>query len=253
MAPARSSDELIAQWKKNEAAPFAGWDFSYLAGRHDEDLPPWNYAALARAEAQRSTCLLDMQTGGGEVLASLAPFPGKAFASEGYAPNVAVAQARLAPLGVEVVQREESARLPFDDESFDLVLNRHGGLRLGEIARVLKPGGVFLTQQVAGTTLSDLQARFGAKPKWPEATFANALAGARQSGLTIARAEEWNGFERFYDVGAVVYFLKAIPWLVDDFSVDGHLPALRDLQGDLERKGVLSFAIGRYLVKAVKD
>ncbi|MFZ1989784.1 MAG: methyltransferase domain-containing protein [Alphaproteobacteria bacterium] len=245
--------DLVAQWKKDEAAPFSGWDFSYLAGRHDEDRPPWDYVALARAEVERSSCLLDIQTGGGELLASLAPFPGKAFASEGYAPNVAVARARLAALGVEVRQCGEAARLPFDSESFDLVLNRHGGLRFGEIARVLRPGGTFLTQQVSGTTLSDLQARFGAKPKWPEATFTNAMTNARRAGLKIIRSEECNGFERFHDVGAIVYFLKAIPWLVDDFSVDRHREMLLGLHSELERVGVLSFAIGRYLIKAIKE
>jgi SAM-dependent methyltransferase len=245
--------DLIAQWKRDEAAPFSGWDFSYLAGRHDEDSPPWDYLALARAEVGRSSCLLDMQTGGGEVLASLAPFPGKAFASEGYPPNVTVARARLSRLGVEVRERNEAARLPFNDNSFDLVLNRHGGLRLGEIARVLQPGGRFLTQQVTGTSLSSLQSRFGAKPKWPEATLANALADARRFGLKIVWSEEWSGFERFHDVGAVVYFLKAIPWLVDGFSVDAHRAALLDLQSELERKGLLSFSIGRYLIKAIKD
>jgi SAM-dependent methyltransferase len=148
--------------------------------------------------------------------------------------------------------REESARLPFDDEGFDLVLNRHGGLRLDEIARVLGPGGALLTQQVNGTSLSDLQARFGARPKWPDSTPTNALAGARRAGLDVVRFEEWNGVERFHDVGAIVYFLKAIPWLVDDFSVDTHLEALVALQRELEVQGPLIFGTSRYLIKAIK-
>ena len=175
------SPELVSQWKRDEAAPFSGWDFSYIAGRCHEEAPPWDYIALARERVAQASCLLDVQTGGGEVLASLAPFPRRAFAVEGYPPNVEVARKRLAPLGVEVRAREEAAVLPFETAFFDLVLNRHGGLRIPEIARVLEPGGLFLTQQVTGTSLGDLQARLGARPKWPEATLDNTREAAKRA------------------------------------------------------------------------
>jgi SAM-dependent methyltransferase len=247
-----TAQELIAEWKRDEQAPFAGWDFSYIDGRCIEESPPWDYVALARALVAKSTCLLDIQTGGGEILASLAPFPGKAFAVEGYEPNVAVARQRLAPFGVEVQGRPERSELPFEDAMFDLVLNRHGGLRFPLIARVLRPGGAFLTQQVNGTSLAGLQACFGAAPKWPESTLSNAIANAQAAGLEIVHAEAWVGRTVFRDVGALVYFLKAIPWLVDDFSVDGHLAALGRLQGELEAAGQLVFSSSRYLLQARK-
>jgi hypothetical protein len=34
--------ELLDQWRKDEAAPFSGWDFSYLDGRYVQEEPPWD-------------------------------------------------------------------------------------------------------------------------------------------------------------------------------------------------------------------
>ena len=42
----------------------------------------------------------------------------------------------------------KNGTLPFDDESFDVVIDRHGDYNPPEIYRVLKPGGVVIMQQV---------------------------------------------------------------------------------------------------------
>ena len=36
--------------------------------------------------------------------------------------------------------------MPWGDGEFDLVMNRHESYDLAEVARVLSPGGLFLTQ-----------------------------------------------------------------------------------------------------------
>ena len=38
--------------------------------------------------------------------------------------------------------------MPFGDNSFDIVINRHGNFDVKELFRILKPGGIFVTQQV---------------------------------------------------------------------------------------------------------
>src|SRR5659263_522377 len=128
------------------SAPIKGWNFSWLTGRADCDDLPWDYASLARDALPNATRLLDIDTGGGEILASLAPLPA-AIATGPYPPNVPIATARLAPLGVDVRAGRASA-LPVADGEVTLVLNRHGLLDPAETARVLAPHGMFLTQQV---------------------------------------------------------------------------------------------------------
>lgn len=244
---------LLESWRRDAAAPFEGWDFSYLKDRMIEAQPPWEYMALARDRIANAQDILDVATGGGEVFAALAPFPARATAVEGFEPNVAVARARLAPLGVPVYPGSTRSGLPFDDQAFDLVLNRHGGFRAAEMGRILKPGGVFLTQQVGGDNLGDLVAAFGAKPVRPENTLSRVREELVALGFEIRDAREWRGPVEFSDVGAIVYFLKAIPWVVEGFQVDRDLERLRRFQARLESGGgSLQFTYTRFLIEAVK-
>jgi len=244
---------LHSQWRKDYEAPFAGWDFSYLNGRWIEEQPPWDYEALARQLVQKSKAVLDMGTGGGEILASLAPFSEHTVAIEGWRPNVAIARKRLEPLGVRVLEVDESGELPFADGEFDTVLNRHSAFRATEVFRILKTGGTFLTQQVGGGNLNDLIKEFDAAPQYKDWTLSTITKQIRDAGFSIEEAEEWTGKVEFKDVGAIVYFLKAIPWVVQDFSVDNSLHHLEGLQRKIDKGEKLTFAQVRFLVSANKS
>lgn len=246
-------EELRAQWLAEEQVPFSGWDFSYLEGRMSDEPLPWDYMVLAMIRMPQATSMLDMDTGGGERILALQPYwPAKVVVSEGYAPNVALARERLSPLGVTVVEMDSSnfAPMPFDDDEFDLVLNRHGAFNAKELARILAPGGIFLTQQVHGLFAHDLLAHFGASPQWPTATYEDAMTRLAAAGLELLQGADWRGTLTFKDVGAVVYYLKAIPWLVPEFGVARHFDQLLALQDRLEHEGELAYASMLYWVEA---
>ena len=249
-------DLHLETWLREEAAPFVGWDFSHLAGRWHEEQPPWSFEELARGALTAARSAVDLGTGGGERLARLAEaFPPTMIATEGYRPNVEVARRRLAPLGVSVVEYESKelirGPLPFERDSISVVLDRHESYDPTEVARVLEPGGIFLTQQVDSRNLGDLRERFGVRPSTDVTVqrFSSDLEGA---GLQVERAEEWWGVSLFADLGAVVYYLKSIPWSVPGFSVATHEPALRSLQLQVDHGETLSFRAGRFLIVARK-
>ncbi|MBN2394011.1 MAG: methyltransferase domain-containing protein [Anaerolineae bacterium] len=248
-------DDSITLWKQEEQAPFTGWDFSYLEGRMVEEQPPWSYMARAAELLQSAASVLDMGTGGGERLLKLREhWPAKVVVTEDYPPNVRLARERLAPLGVRVedVELTRHAALPFDDAEFDVVLNRHSGFNAAEVARILTPGGTFLTQQIDGWWAHDLMTVFGAHPQWPDATLANSVAWVQEAGLEIITAEDWSGAFTFTDVGAIVYYLKAVPWLVPGFSIATHLDGLLLLQDKLEKEGELGFAAKKFFIEVRK-
>ena len=62
----RSFDELI---EEAERAPIDGWDFGWLDGRATEARPSWHYAERVAERAAGVTTMLDVQSGGGEMLA----------------------------------------------------------------------------------------------------------------------------------------------------------------------------------------
>jgi SAM-dependent methyltransferase len=204
---------------------------------------------------RQASSVVDMGTGGGERLLRLqAHWPGKVVATENYPPNFKLATQHLSPFGVQVVDviLADDVPMPFADGDFDLVLNRHSGLNAGEVARILAPGGTFLTQQIHGLWAEDLLAAFGAKPQWPGSTPAKYLPQLKAAGLTVADSREWQGHLSFTDVGAIVYYLKAVPWFVPGFSVGTHLKDLLTLQRRLEEGQRLTFSARKYLIEAYK-
>lgn len=247
--------ELIEFWQQEEQQPFTGWDFSYLDNRMIEGQPDWSYSSMAAELMRDATAVLDMGTGGGERFLQLrAHWPKTVVVSEEYPPNFKLAQERLAPLGVKVVdvRLTDHDPMPFDNNEFDLVINRHSAFNTDEVARILSPGGTFFTQQVHGLWAQDLLAAFGAKPQWPEATPAYNSERLKNSGLALEMVEAWQGKLAFTDVGAIVYFLKAVPWTVPGFSVETHLDNLLRLQSQLDSGQELVFEARKYLIEAYK-
>jgi SAM-dependent methyltransferase len=239
-------DALIAA---AEQVPLHGWDFVWLAGRAVGAEPSWHYPDLARELLPGDGRVLDIDTGGGELLATLGPPAGRTWAVEAWPPNVPVATERLAPLGVTVVGTEE---FPFPDGEFSVVLNRHGRLDADGIARVLAAGGTVLTQQVGDEDCADLNRALGApvaERRWNLSAATEILTAA---GLRIVdSAEEWP-LLTFHDIGAVVYQLRMIPWQVPDFTVARYESALRRLHDRIEADGPFPVRTHRFLVKAGK-
>ena len=215
-------NECLQTWKSEEQQPFSGWDFSYLDGRMLEDQHPWSYSSRAAELMHGSSSVLDMGTGGGERFLKLLEYwPKKVVATEEYPPNVKLAKERLAPFGAKVVDFQLTlvGQMPFADGEFELVLNRHSGFNPREVARILAAGGTFLTQQVHGLWVEDLLALFDARPQWPMQPPGMYIPELESAGWASYRLEEWSGRLVFTDVGAIVYYLKAVPWLVPGFRL----------------------------------
>ncbi len=248
-------DKLVDTWRREEEQHFSGWEFSYLNGRMFEEQAPWSYFSRAAGLMRKCSSVIDFGTGGGERFLNLQEFwPKVVVATEEFAPNLKLATERLVPLGAKVVdvRLTDCDSVPFSDSKFDLILNRHSAFNPNEVARILTPGGTFLTQQVHGLWAYDLLAAFDVKPQWPGSTLERYVAQLRTMGLTILNAEEWSGQLAFADVGAVVYYLKAVSWLVPGFSVETHVEHLLRLQHRLDRGDELAFAARKFLIEAQK-
>lgn len=235
-----NDEQLLAQWRAEADRPVEGWDFSHLAGRMDEDEPPWDFDAMSREALAGARHALDMGTGGGEQLLWFADvLPEDVVATEGWPPNLPVAREALQPRGIEVVEHDPEAtdpaarRMPFDDGRFDLVLNRHEAFVADEIARVLAPGGVFLTQQVGGDDSHELHHLLGGHASHPADLLDRLVEQTRAAGLTVEQEQQWRGHYRFHDVAALVAYLTLVPWdAPDDFTVDGYADSLLALHRD---------------------
>jgi len=250
MAARATFEDLIAE---GAAEPVAGWDFSWLAGRAAEERPRWGYSGLLAAAVFGASAVLDIQTGGGEVLAAAISVPPPVLAAtESWPPNVALARQRLEPLGGTVTEAADTGPLPFGDAAFDLVVSRHPTCTgWPEIGRVLRPGGRYLSQQVgAGSNRELYEYLMGPQPANPVRSADRAASQARSAGLEVTRLESQALRVEFFDIGAVVYFLRKVLWTVPDFSVERYRGRLAALHEQIEAGGPFTCHAQRYLIEA---
>ena len=248
----RSFDELAAEAAE---APVDGWDFSWLDGRATEERPSWGYQRLISRRLATVSAGLDIDTGGGEVLCGAPTFPPTMVATESWPSNAALATKLLHPRGVAVVATRDEPTLPFAEEAFDLVTSRHATVvRWTEIARVLRPGGSYLAQQIGPATMSELFEYFlGPQPhKWAEMQPDTQTARAQAAGLRVVQMRMERMRAEFFDVGAVIYFLRKVIWTVPDFSVDRYRDRLREMHEHIEANGPFVAHSARLLVEARK-
>lgn len=248
--------KLRAAWRAEEdQAQIHGWDFSHIHGRFEEEHDlPWSYREIVREYLRPEAMLLDYDTGGGEFLLSLHHPAGRTAAAEGYPPNARLCAERLLPLGIDFRECADPGAIPWRSGTFDVILNRHGAFDAPELFRLLKKGGVFITEQVGGDNDRDLVERVlpGVEKPYPHMNLTEQRAAFEAAGFRILRAEEAYRPILFYDVGAFVWFARVIQWEFPGFSVDRCFQALLAMQEEIQRRGEIRGTIHRYLIVAEK-
>lgn len=237
------------------SADVSGWDFSWLDGRATEERPSWGYARMLADKLERASASLDVQTGGGEVLAEARTFPTVAVATESWPPNVLKATQLLHPRGVVVVADPDEPPLPFADEAFDLITSRHpASIWWEEIARALQPGGIYFAQHVGPASVFELiefflgpqpEARRGRRPE-------DEAAAAEAAGLDVVDLQTARLRIEIRDVAAVVYLLRKVIWWVPGFTVEKYRDRLRDLHDLIQQDGPFIAHSTRHLLEARK-
>jgi SAM-dependent methyltransferase len=234
---------------------FSGWDFSYLNERMVSEPLPWSYENILRSKFIGSASMLDMGTGGGELLASLQPLPLFSIASEGYKPNVSIARDRLRPLGCSVVMvQPEEELLPFGNNAFDLIVNRHESFSATELFRLLKNGGYFISQQVGGRDNFELNEflQEEASSIYASWNLKAAQSQLQEVGFELLESQEAFPKTIFKDIGAVVFYLKVIAWQIEDFSVERYYHRLYEMHQVIQQQGQFTAHSHRFFIYAQK-
>jgi SAM-dependent methyltransferase len=254
-------EELVAE---AEAHDFSGWDFSFIEDRVVRAGTPWDYGARVDELAAGARTLVDLGTGGGEFLSGISPRPRLTIATESYAPNVAIAAQRLATVGAFAVATpgandnaqqapdDDSGPLPFRDGSVDVVIDRHTAFRASEVARVLRTGGTFITQQVGTRDCIELCDALGGVTPCVSPTVDEYVAQLRGAGLDVRIAAEAFCAKTFLDVGALLSYVLPIPWAFVGFSLERHRERLRGIHERIVRDGGFTTNEHRLFFEAVR-
>jgi SAM-dependent methyltransferase len=202
--------------------------------------------------------VLDVQTGGAEVfsgaLESARRHPDLVAATESWPPNVEIARMKLAPFGGGVAHVGDEQDLPYDSVLFDLVISRHPTVVIwDEISRVLRSGGIYFSQQVGpGSNRELTEFMMGPQPVSDRRSPQRAATGATEAGLEILDLRAQTLEVRFFDVGAVIYFLRKVLWTVPGFTVDAYMDRLQSMYDVIHREKCFVSHAQRFLIEARK-
>ena len=247
--------ETIKYLLDEEAHAFKGWDFSYLKGRWINEELPWNYNDFVKKYLKASDNILDMGTGGGELLLSFNHPYDKTSVTEAYEPNIKLCLEKLAPMGISVYPiKQDDILINVKDNYYDIVLNHHESFLESEVKRVLKEGSLFITQQVGAYNNNDLATFFDENHQiqFPKMTLDKTVERLEHEGFEIIYKNECFPKIKFLDLGAIAYFAKIIQWEFINFSVKGNIEKFEVLEKMLNEKGYIESTEHRFMIVARK-
>lgn len=236
----------------DRARNFSGWDLSFVDATNVGAPLPWDYEALAQEYISPARRVLDLGTGGGEVLSRVAAGQQATFvATEEWHVNAPVARDRLRPLGIPVVRARSDAHfLPFRDATFDLILSRHEAIEPAEVDRVLAPGGRFLTQQVMPDNWPELTRYFPRKTIFPDHFVAYHDAFCNL-GYSVSRHQH-DLTTAYRALGDLVVMLLVAKDYIPDFDIERDAEALLAAEQALATPLGIVLTEGRYLLETHK-
>lgn len=246
----RAFEDLVSE---AESADITGWGFSWLDGRATEERPPWGYSRLLSGRLAQVRSALDIDTGGGEVVAEASALPQRMCVTESWPPNAQRARELLGPRDVEVHETEQGAKLPFPDGSFELVTARHPvSPDWPEIRRVLVPGGRYFAQHVGPASAFELIEFFlGPLPEHRQGRDPHREAAQSEAaGLTVTDLRTARCRMEFFDVGTIVWTLRKCIWWVPDFTLARYRGKLLALDDQIRHQGPFVAHSTRHLVEA---
>ena len=210
-----------------------GWDFSSLQA--EEFPPPWRFSDVVRTYLDGTQMVADLGTGGGEAFLDLADGFTRGFGLDTSADRLCSAMrlARERDISNVAFVGTNIATLPFPDACLDLVIARYADYTSAEVARVLRSGGVFATQQMGDNDTANIFETFGwgTYGKYWRARFqsegrlfvptSDTATQFAALGCEVISLDEYDLPLYFRDVEALVFYLKASP-LPEEIDPEKH-------------------------------
>lgn len=227
-----SVDEL--QTLADEVGTRSGWDFGRM--RTERDPVPWDYLEVAARYLSPTDVVLDVGTGGGERLLTLASRFATGVGIDPDPDMVRVAQANATtPATTHVTfQQAGTDDLPsFPLGTFDVVLTRHAPVSALGVDHVTKPGGYFICQGVGARNMENIRLTFqtGSATQYDEHQRA-VRCTLHESGWEIVAEGEYNVRYRVLDLPSLLFWFSAIAGaneVPSDFTIDRHHGAINEI------------------------
>ncbi|WP_040949820.1 class I SAM-dependent methyltransferase [Gorillibacterium massiliense] len=230
-----------------------GWDFSRVKCMTEGT--NWDFYTEVTKTCAKTDLLLDIGTGGGEKILSIADSALLLVGIDQSSGMIETAKRNAARPDIRNVRffQMEAEELEFPEAFFDVVSCRHSGFQASEIARVLKKGGSFLTQQVSENDKRNLKEAFGRGQAWGEADGAmmgRYVAELKEAGFAEIQTFEFDDTEYYETAEDLIFLLKHTPIIPGFGSSERDFHILRQFVTEHQtEKGVRTNA-ARFVITA---
>lgn len=244
---------IMARYRK--PGKVRGWDFSQI--KFSSEGPRINYCKVVESYLDKSQKLLDIGTGGGEKFLKFALKVKEAIGIDANPKMIETARENLRKSGLPNVKFKicDSEKLKFRDQEFDVVIDRQAPFNAKEVARVLKPGGVFITQQVSEGDKSNFKEIFqrgqsyGIKPGTLKNRYLREL---QKAGMEIIEEKTANTIEYYRSTDDVIFLLANTP-IIPDFDFEREHDKLKQIEERFTTEKGIKTNAERFLIVAKKS
>ncbi|MDX8047165.1 class I SAM-dependent methyltransferase [Gracilibacillus sp. S3-1-1] len=232
-----------------------GWDFSKV--RTSTEGIKWDFYEEVTKRARKTDILLDIGTGGGERLLEVAAsllFSVGIDLSKGM---VETARTNLHQSKLTNVRFSQMSAdtLQFPADFFDVVSCRHATFFANEVARVVKNGGYFLTQQVSENDKINLKQAFGRGQALnePDGSLKNRyIEELTEVGFTNVQAFDYDAVEYYHRPSDLIFLLKHTPIIPHFGDEPKDFDILEDFIADNQTEKGIQTNSKRFLIVAEK-
>jgi len=234
-----------------------GWDFSKIAKRKKVVGKKWDFLKIIKKYINKETILLDIGTGGGEMLLRVAKFVKKAYGIDKSKSMIITARKNLKKSKLSNVEfiLADAKRLPFPKEFFDVVISRHAPFYAGELFRVLRPGGFFITQQVKEKDKQNIKTIFGRGQMFSQrdgVLMNKYIKELKHKGFKILKKDTYNAVEYYKTIDDLIFLLKNTP-IIPDFDLKKDEKNIKKIEERYKTKYGIKTNLSRFLIVCKKE
>jgi len=232
-----------------------GWDFSELQTTSEGE--EWNFYEEVLKRGKKTDVLLDIGTGGGENLLIVASSLLLAIGIDLSIEMVKTAEDKLKKSLVSNLRffQMTSDDLLFPPGFFDIVSSRHAPFNSFEVAKVLKSGGLFLTQQVSEADKLNLKTAFNRGQSFGETDGSlkeKYIQELNQAGFSEIQSFDYNATDYYQRSEDLLFLLTHTP-IIPNFGQDKKDLEILDkfIRNNRTNKGIRTNS-KRFLIIAIR-
>lgn len=228
-----------------------GWDFSKIEKRIIVKHKKWNFFDVVSKYLDTKKMLLDLGTGSGEKLFKIAAKCKWIIGVDSSKSMVNKAKKNLLLSKIKNIKFRlgNSNKLPFESESFDIVISRHAPFNIKEVARVLKMNGIFLTQQVGERDKQNIKDVFTRGQSYHQlhGNLINKYSkDSKKLKLKVLRKDHYHSTE-YYGEEDLIFLLENTP-VIPSFNAKKDMKVLQSLKAKYGTKLGIKTNACRYLL-----